>query len=81
MLLSEVIEKYRKKTPTSLKLWIKSRQYLPGGNSRTGVFFPPYPIYVEKGSGCYLYDVDGNEYIELHFPHIGTCTSKGSGSG
>jgi hypothetical protein len=49
MLLSEVMEKYRNKTQNSLKLWIKSKQYLPGGNSRTTVFIPPYPIYVDRG--------------------------------
>jgi glutamate-1-semialdehyde 2,1-aminomutase len=65
MLLSEVMEKYRNKTQNSLKLWIKSKQYLPGGNSRTTVFIPPYPIYVDRGAGCHIYDVDGNEYVDF----------------
>ena len=51
----------------------KSRSYslhdralasLPGGNTRTTVFMKPYPIYAERGEGCRVWDVDGNEFID-----------------
>jgi glutamate-1-semialdehyde 2,1-aminomutase len=37
---------------------------LPGGNTRTTVFMKPYPIYAERGGGCRVWDVDGNEFID-----------------
>lgn len=28
-------------------------------------FFKPYPVFMEKGKGCRLYDLDGNAYIDF----------------
>jgi glutamate-1-semialdehyde 2,1-aminomutase len=44
---------------------VVAQRYLPGGDTRTVAFFTPYPLYMERGQGCRLYDVDGNEYIDL----------------
>jgi glutamate-1-semialdehyde 2,1-aminomutase len=41
-----------------------ARRYVPGGVTRITTFFPPYPMYVERGEGAYLYDCDGNRYID-----------------
>ncbi|GAA2815109.1 glutamate-1-semialdehyde 2,1-aminomutase [Aminobacter aminovorans] len=38
---------------------------LPGGNSRTVLFFPPFPFVVEKSEGCRIRDIDGHEYIDF----------------
>jgi glutamate-1-semialdehyde 2,1-aminomutase len=38
---------------------------MPGGNSRTGVMFEPYPLYAAYGNGCRLTDVDGIERIDF----------------
>jgi glutamate-1-semialdehyde 2,1-aminomutase len=38
---------------------------LPGGDTRTSTFFRPFPIVMERGEGCRLWDVDGNEYVDL----------------
>ena len=38
---------------------------LPGGNSRTTVFIPPYPPYAAEGAGCWLVDVDGDRRLDL----------------
>jgi len=43
----------------------KAGGYLPGGDSRSATYFSPNPVYLEKGRGCRLYDVDGNEYIDM----------------
>jgi glutamate-1-semialdehyde 2,1-aminomutase len=37
---------------------------MPGGNSRVGVMFEPYPLYAVSGSGCRVVDVDGVERID-----------------
>lgn len=38
---------------------------LPGGNTRTTIFFAPYPFYFHHGVGCRVYDVDANERIDF----------------
>ena len=41
------------------------RRYLPGGDTRTTVYFAPYPPYMVRGKGCHVWDVDGNEYLDF----------------
>ena len=38
---------------------------IPGGNTRSLAFFPPYPVVISSGSGCRIRDVDGNGFIDL----------------
>jgi len=33
--------------------------------SRGRANYQPYPIFMERGEGCRLYDVDGNEYLDF----------------
>lgn len=37
---------------------------LPGGNTRTTVFVEPFPVYLQRGEGCRVWDVDGNVYYD-----------------
>ena len=38
---------------------------LPGGNTRTTSFHPPYPVVIERGDGPWLWDVDKRRYVDL----------------
>ncbi len=38
---------------------------MPGGNSRSQLYFEPFPFYVESSDGAYLHDVDGHSYLDL----------------
>ena len=38
---------------------------MPGGCTRTATHFDPFPLVIERGEGCRIYDVDDNEYIDL----------------
>jgi glutamate-1-semialdehyde 2,1-aminomutase len=38
---------------------------MPGGNSRTTVYFPPYPIYAARALGSRVWDVDGVERLDF----------------
>lgn len=40
-------------------------EYLPGGNTREVLHYPPYPAYLEEGNGAVVTDVDGNEYLDF----------------
>jgi len=56
---------YRARTPTSSQLFEAAKTVLPGGDTRSVLYFPPYPTFVEHGGGCRVRDVDGNEYIDF----------------
>ena len=38
---------------------------MPGGNTRTGVYFSPYPMYLCRGEGAYVHDADGNVLLDF----------------
>jgi glutamate-1-semialdehyde 2,1-aminomutase len=69
-LLAEVTRKYediyRKRTPKSRATLEAARKYMPGGDTRTSIWFQPYPIWIDKAEGCRFTDVDGHEYIDFH---------------
>jgi glutamate-1-semialdehyde 2,1-aminomutase len=51
----------------SLKLWKEAQRYIPGGvNSPVRAFkgVGGSPIFVERGKGSKIWDVDGNRYID-----------------
>jgi len=56
---------YRARTPTSCQLFEAAKTVLPGGDTRSVLYFHPYPTFVERGNGCRVWDVDGNEYIDF----------------
>jgi glutamate-1-semialdehyde 2,1-aminomutase len=49
-------------------LFLEASRYYIGGAGAGGRFFPAIgrPLYVAKADGAYLYDVDGNKYIDYH---------------
>jgi glutamate-1-semialdehyde 2,1-aminomutase len=56
---------YKDWTRTSAKLAREARRYLPGGDTRSSAYYPPYPAFMTRGDGCCLWDVDGHEYIDF----------------
>lgn len=68
--LSEVIQKYesayKKRNTQSFRYLEAARQFMPGGDTRTSIWFPPYPIWIDRAEGCGFVDTDGNAYIDFH---------------
>ena len=60
-----VEKEFLKRTLKSAELMQRSAQSMPGGLTRGFGFHLPYPAVMERGQGCYLWDVDGNRYIDL----------------
>jgi len=56
---------YRRRTPGSARAFAEAERYLPGGNSRQAGYWAPYPLTLTHGQGCFVWDVDGNRYIDL----------------
>ncbi|MDP9048006.1 MAG: glutamate-1-semialdehyde 2,1-aminomutase [Bacteroidota bacterium] len=52
----------------SAALYEKAKTFFPGGvNSPVRAFKSVYgtPLFIEKGDGCYLWDADGNQFIDF----------------
>jgi glutamate-1-semialdehyde 2,1-aminomutase len=63
--LEREIERYLARTPKSRELQSEATGVLPGGSSRGTAYFPPYPFFAEAGEGHYVWDVDGNRYLDF----------------
>ena len=64
---------------TGQKLWRRAKEIIPGGNmllsKRAEMFLPnQWPAYFSKAKGCKVWDLDGNEYIDMSIMGIGTNT-------
>ena len=56
-------------TPTSHEYFAAGREHLPGGDSRSPLFYAPYPAVLAEGHGCRLTDVDGNQLLDFTSNH------------
>lgn len=59
-------------------LYNKAKTLIPGGtqllSKRPEMFLPDYwPAYYDKAEGCYVWDLDGNKYIDMSYMGIGAC--------
>ena len=63
--LTREIDRYVAKTPKSRALQAEAERVLPGGSSRGTAHFAPYPFFADHGDGHYVYDVDGNRYLDF----------------
>src|SRR5712692_3164735 len=48
------------------ELWREARRVEPRGVPSSHQDAPPQPIFVERGLGSRIWDVDGNEYVDFH---------------
>ena len=44
----------------------RAKTRLPGGVSSSWQMWPPHPIYVTRGEGSRIWDLDGNDYVDYH---------------
>ena len=68
--LKEIIaaqeEIFVRRQPNSAHLAQAARQYLAGGVTSSWQITAPQPVWLSHGHGSKVYDVDGNEYVDLH---------------
>ena len=56
----------RERTNSSAKLFERAVRTLPMGVASTFQAADPYPVYLDRGSGSRVWDVDANEYFDFH---------------
>ena len=69
--MSRIEETYRAATPKSARCAERAEAVMPGGDTRSTTYHRPYPLAIARGEGPFLWDVDGNRYIDL----LGNYTS------
>ena len=75
--VNEYLENYfEKKCQGSKKMIEIAREKIPGGVQHNLAFNYPFPLVIEKAEGAYLWDIDGNKYID--FLQAGGPTVLGS---
>ncbi len=69
----------RPQLPTSRQLWQRAARSLPGGVNASARFDRAlgHPLFVARGEGAYLYDVDGNRYVDYCMSHGATLLGHG----
>ena len=60
-----VTARYETANPASRAHYERARKSLPGGNTRTGMFYAPFPLAIETAAGARLTDVDGHTYTDF----------------
>jgi len=57
-------ERFTSANPKSLLQHERACESLPGGNTRTGMHYAPFPLSMERGKGAYMWDLDGHRYCD-----------------
>jgi glutamate-1-semialdehyde 2,1-aminomutase len=73
---NEILKYYDEKCRASKAVFDEAQKYIPGGVEHNLAFNKPFPVCFSKASGPYLYDKDGNQYLD--FLQAGGPTILGS---
>ena len=63
--LREAEERYVAANPKSHARHRDAARHLPGGNTRSILFYPPFPVTMVRGEGARLFDLDGHAYLDF----------------
>lgn len=74
--LTAILEHFDTKCAGSKAITAEAKKYIPGGVQHNLAFNYPFPMCMDKAEGAYLYDRDGNQYID--FLQAGGPTILGS---
>jgi glutamate-1-semialdehyde 2,1-aminomutase len=63
--LAEAEARYVAANRESRRLHEERARFMPGGNTRTTIHQPPFPLTIVHGEGARLTDADGHEYVDF----------------
>ncbi len=63
--VADARERYTAANPASAARHEAARRSLPGGNTRSVLWYEPFPLGLAGGAGCRVTDVDGHEYVDF----------------
>ena len=65
-LISEQRSLLAERTPRSGEYFERAKRVMPKGVPSSFQENDPWPVYIDRGSGAQVWDVDGNEYTDFH---------------
>jgi glutamate-1-semialdehyde 2,1-aminomutase len=65
-ILTHEVASFRDRTPKSAALYERAERSMPFGVASSFQAGDPYPIYLSRGAGSSVTDVDDNTYIDFH---------------
>ncbi|MGW3960693.1 hypothetical protein ACWED2_12825 [Amycolatopsis sp. NPDC005003] len=68
-LLAQVIQQQEislKRQRRSAEMGAEAMKYLAGGATSSWQIAKPQAVWMSRGIGSKVYDVDGNEYVDMH---------------
>ncbi|QNK66947.1 aspartate aminotransferase family protein [Variovorax sp. PAMC26660] len=63
--LEKAHRQFTESNPVSLRQFEEQARYMPGANSRSVLFYAPFPLTIAKGEGAALWDADGHRYADF----------------
>jgi glutamate-1-semialdehyde 2,1-aminomutase len=65
-IIAEQEEIFVRRQPNSARLAAQAAEHLAGGVTSSWQITAPQPVWLSHGHGSRVWDVDGNEYVDLH---------------
>jgi glutamate-1-semialdehyde 2,1-aminomutase len=56
---------YAARNPKSFERFRAAAAVMPGGNTRSSLYYDPFPLTIVRGEGCRVWDADGHEYLDF----------------
>ena len=63
--LADAEGRYIAANPKSQTRHLAARASLPGGNTRSVMWYEPFPVALSGGTGARLKDIDGHDYVDF----------------
>ncbi|HEX7866932.1 MAG TPA: aminotransferase class III-fold pyridoxal phosphate-dependent enzyme [Variovorax sp.] len=63
--LAEAHQRFTEGNPASRRQFEEQARYMPGANSRSVLFYAPFPLTIARGEGAALWDADGHRYTDF----------------
>lgn len=63
--LVETERRFAASNPISHARYLDALSVMPGGNTRTSLYYSPFPVTFASGEGQFLTDVDGHRYLDF----------------
>lgn len=63
--LAQAYAEYTARNPQSLARHNAASAVMPGGNTRTVLYYLPFPLGIARGESCYLWDLDDHRYVDF----------------
>jgi len=58
--------KFLERAPKATEMSLRASRSLAGGVTSSWQISEPQPVWIDRGQGSRVWDVDGNEYVDLH---------------